>query len=120
MPDASNVPGSALIEVSDLSSPLTSNFANFYVRGFVGTAYEVLSGGIVVRGTATERALFRALGSDLGKSGIANSLANPVSRFGITMVCYWRLMTIGKTRPSRKKFHRSVWHLATKMTPRCY
>jgi len=36
------------------------------------------------------------------------------------MVCYWRLMTIGKTRPSRKKFHRSVWHLATKMTPRCY
>jgi hypothetical protein len=78
VPDASNVPGSALIEVSDLSSPLTSNFANFYVRGFVGTADEVLSGGIVVRGTATERALFRALGSDLGKSGIANSLANPV------------------------------------------
>ena len=78
VPDASNVPGSALIEVSDLSSPLTSNFANFYVRGFVGTADEVLSGGIVVRGTATERVLFRALGSDLGKSGIANSLANPV------------------------------------------
>ena len=62
----------------DGSSPLTSNFANFYVRGFVGTADEILSGGIVVRGTATEQVLFRALGSDLGKSGIANSLANPV------------------------------------------
>ncbi len=31
-----------------------------------------------MRGTATEQVLFRALGSDLGKSGIANSLANPV------------------------------------------
>jgi len=72
VPDASDVPGSALIEVSDLSSPLTSNFANFYVRGFVGTADEILSGGIVVRGTATEQVLFRALGPDFGETGIAN------------------------------------------------
>ena len=76
--DANNAAGSALIEVSDLSSPLTSNFANFYVRGFVGTGDDVLIGGITVRGTATEQVLFRALGSDLGKSGFANSLANPV------------------------------------------
>jgi len=76
--DANNAAGIALAEVYDLSSPLTSNFANFYARGFVGTGDEVLIGGITVRGTATEQVLFRALGSDLGNSGIANPLAHPV------------------------------------------
>jgi hypothetical protein len=75
--DANNAAGIALVEVYDLSSPLTTNFANFSVRGFVGTGDDILIGGITVRGTATEQVLFRALGSDLGKSGIANSLANP-------------------------------------------
>ena len=74
--DANNAAGIALAETYDLSSRLTSNFANFYVRGFVGTGDEVLIGGITVRGTATEQVLFRALGSDLGDSG--NPLANPV------------------------------------------
>ena len=76
--DANNAAGIALVEVYDLSSPLTTNFANFYVRGFVGTGDDVLIGGITVRGTATEQVLSRALGSDLGKSGIANSLTNPM------------------------------------------
>jgi len=76
--DANNAAGIALVEVYDLSTPLTSNFASFYVRGFVGTGDEILIGGIVVRGTATEQVLFRALGPDLGNSGIANPLADPV------------------------------------------
>jgi len=75
--DANNAAGIAPVEVYDLSSPLTTNFANFYVGGFVGTGDDVLIGGTTVRGTATEQVLFRTLGSDLGKSGIANSLANP-------------------------------------------
>ncbi len=72
------IAGISLAEVYDLSTPLTSNFTNFYARGFVGTGDEVLIGGIVVRGTATEQVLFRALGPDLANSGIANPLANPV------------------------------------------
>ena len=58
--------------------PLTSNFTNFYVRGFVGSRDEVLISAITVRGTATEQVAFRALGPDLGNSGIATPLANPV------------------------------------------
>jgi hypothetical protein len=76
--DANNAAGTALAEVYDLSTPLTSNFANFYARGFVGTGDEPLIGGIVVRGTATEQVLFRAIGPDLGNSGIANALPDPV------------------------------------------
>jgi hypothetical protein len=76
--DANNAAGMALVETYDLSTALTSNFANFYVRGFVGTGDEVLIGGIVVRGTAPEQVLFRAVGPDLGNSGTANPLADPV------------------------------------------
>ena len=76
--DTNGAAGISLAEVYDLSTPLTSNFTNFYARGFVGTGDEVLIGGIVVRGTATEQVLFRALGPDLANSGIANPLANPV------------------------------------------
>jgi hypothetical protein len=76
--DANKSAGIALVEAYDLSAPRTSSLANFYVRGFVGTGDEVLSGGIVVRGTAPEQVLFRALGPDLGNSGTANPLADPV------------------------------------------
>src|SRR6266567_864096 len=76
--DTNGAAGISLAEVYDLSTPLTANFTNFYARGFVGTGDEVLIGGIVVRGTATEQVLFRALGPDLANSGIANPLANPV------------------------------------------
>ena len=48
------------------------------MRGFVGTGDEVLIGGIVVRGTAPEQVLFRALGPDLGNSRTANPLVDPV------------------------------------------
>jgi hypothetical protein len=76
--DANNAAGIALAEVYDFSTPLTSNFTNCYARGFVGTGDEVLIGGIVVPGTATEQVLFRALGPDLGNSGIENPLPDPV------------------------------------------
>ncbi len=48
------------------------------MRGFVGTGDEVLIGGIVVRGTAPEQVLLRALGPDLGNSATANPLADSV------------------------------------------
>jgi hypothetical protein len=76
--DANNAAGMALVEAYDLSAPRTSRLANFYVRGFVGTGDEALIGGIVVRGTAPEQVLFRALGPDLGNSGTVNPLADPV------------------------------------------
>jgi len=59
--DANNAAGMALVEAYDPSTALTSNF-----------------GGIVVRGAAPEQVLFRAVGPDLGNSGTANPLADPV------------------------------------------
>jgi hypothetical protein len=52
--DANNAAGIALADVYDLSTPLTSNFASFWARGFVGNGDEALIGGFVVRGAARE------------------------------------------------------------------
>jgi hypothetical protein len=77
--NANTVAGVAQVEVYDLSTPLTSTLSNFYVRGLVGADDEVLSGGIVLSGTAAEQVLFCALGSDPDKSrGVANPVIDPV------------------------------------------
>jgi hypothetical protein len=76
--DARNAAGLALIELYDLSTPLTSNLASFYARGLVRTGDEVLIGGITAEGSAMEQILFRAIASDPGNSGNVNPLADPV------------------------------------------
>jgi hypothetical protein len=65
----------ALVEVSDLSSPLTSTFASFRARGFID-AGQVLVAGITVHGSALDQVLFRATRPELGESG--KGIANPV------------------------------------------
>ncbi|HEY2801636.1 MAG TPA: hypothetical protein VGI85_13660, partial [Chthoniobacterales bacterium] len=59
--------GVGLVEAYDLSTaPAPSRFANISSRGFVGTADDVLIGGIIVRGVAQQPIVFRAIGPDVG------------------------------------------------------
>jgi hypothetical protein len=69
--------GIGLAEMYDLSQPPTSTVANLSVRGFVGDGDNVLIGGIIVNGLATQEVLFRGVGPDLTSAGVANALADP-------------------------------------------
>ncbi len=73
-----NASGIALVEVYDLSTPPTSTLANVSSPGFVGAGNDILIGGIIVRGVASETVLFRAIGPELANFNIADPLANPV------------------------------------------
>jgi hypothetical protein len=74
---ANNTTGIGLAEMFDLSQPPTSTVANISVRSFVGAGDDVLIGGIIVAGLASQTVLFRAIGPDLTASGVANALADP-------------------------------------------
>jgi hypothetical protein len=74
---ANSTTGIGLAEIYDLSLPPTSTVANLSVRGFVGDGDNVLIGGIIVNGLATQEVLFRGVGPDLTSAGVANALADP-------------------------------------------
>lgn len=72
--------GVGLVEAFDLDQAVPSTFANISTRAFVGTASEVLIGGIIIGDGDDPHAtvLIRALGPSLTDRGVANALANPV------------------------------------------
>jgi hypothetical protein len=70
--------GIALVEVYDLNPDDGSILGNISTRGFVGTADDVMIGGVIVgAGTATSTVVVRALGPSLSQAGVANVLADP-------------------------------------------
>jgi len=70
--------GIALVEVYDLNPDDGSILGNISTRGLVGTADDVMIGGVIVGdGTATSTVMVRALGPSLSQAGIANVLPDP-------------------------------------------
>jgi hypothetical protein len=70
----SETTGVGLVEVYDLSESSNSRLANISSRGFVQTGENVMIGGLIVRGTAPQRVLIRAIGPSLP---VAGKLADP-------------------------------------------
>jgi uncharacterized delta-60 repeat protein len=69
--------GIGLFEVYDLDPAVDSKLANVATRGFVETGDNVMIGGAILRGAASERVLFRAIGPSLTNFGVPNALADP-------------------------------------------
>jgi hypothetical protein len=70
--------GVALVEVYDLNPDDGSILGNLSTRGLVGTADDVMIGGVIVGdGTATSTVMVRALGPSLSQAGVANVLSDP-------------------------------------------
>ena len=61
--------GVGVVEAYDLDLNADSEFANIATRGFVQTGDDVMIGGLIVVGTATQNVLVRALGPSLGITG---------------------------------------------------
>jgi len=61
--------GIALVEVYDLARGANSRLGNISTRGFVGTADNVLIGGVIVLGEAPVKVIIRALGPSLPLNG---------------------------------------------------
>lgn len=70
--------GVALVEIYDLNPDDGSILGNLSTRGFVGTADDVMIGGVIVGdGTATSTVMVRALGPSLSQAGVSNVLSDP-------------------------------------------
>jgi hypothetical protein len=72
-----NTTGVGLVEVYDLSPAANSLLANISTRGLVQTGDDVMIGGFNITGTRPKGIYLRAIGPDLSKYGIPNSLADP-------------------------------------------
>lgn len=72
-----NVTGIGLVEIYDLQQTQSSKLANISTRGLVGTAQNVMIGGLILLGPDPARILFRAIGPSLVAAGIASPLADP-------------------------------------------
>jgi len=72
-----NMTGVALVEVYDLSPEAKSILGNISTRGYVQTGDKVMIGGFNVIGTRPKGVYLRAIGPDLSKYGIPNTLADP-------------------------------------------
>jgi Trypsin-like peptidase domain len=72
-----NTTGIALVEVYDLDASNASILGNISTRSFVQTGDNVMIGGFIVRGTAPERVIVRAIGPELSQYGVPNPLADP-------------------------------------------
>ena len=67
-----------MVEVYDLNPDDGSILGNLSTRGFVGTADDVMIGGVIVGdGTATSTVMVRALGPSLSQAGVPNVLSDP-------------------------------------------
>jgi hypothetical protein len=70
--------GVALVEVYDLNPEDGSVLSNISTRGLVGTADDVMIGGVIVGdGTASSTVMVRGLGPSLTQAGVSNALADP-------------------------------------------
>jgi hypothetical protein len=72
--------GIATVEIYALGNAFGTarEFHNVSTRGNVGTGDNVLIGGIIVQGSATQRVIVRAIGPDLGGAGVAGALQDPI------------------------------------------
>lgn len=75
-----NTSGVALVEVYDLNQSVNSKLANLSTRAFVKTGDQVMIGGFMVGGSATDQTgiVVRAMGPSLSSFGIANALQDPM------------------------------------------
>ena len=71
--------GVGLVEVYDLGLGATSKLANISTRGFVDTGDNVMIGGFIVGGSATNqtRIVVRAIGPSLSGFGLTDALQDP-------------------------------------------
>lgn len=71
--------GVGLVEVYDLAQGSNSKLGNISTRGFVDTGDNVMIGGFIVGGDASDhtRIVVRAIGPSLSSFGLANALQDP-------------------------------------------
>jgi hypothetical protein len=69
--------GVALGEVYDLDTTAGAVLSNISTRGFVDTGNQVMIGGFIIQGSATQKVLVRVLGPTLTGFGVTGALANP-------------------------------------------
>ena len=70
--------GIGLVEIYDLQSTVAGELANLSVRGEVRTDDNVLIEGVILRGAAPKRVLFRAIGPTLTAKGVPGALQDPI------------------------------------------
>jgi plastocyanin len=70
--------GVALAEVYDLDTTTGAILSNISTRGFVDTGSQVMIGGFIIQGSATQKVLVRVLGPTLTGFGVTGALANPM------------------------------------------
>ena len=69
--------GVALAEVYDLDATAGAILSNISTRGFVETGSQVMIGGFIIQGSATQKVLVRVLGPTLTGFGVTGALADP-------------------------------------------
>ncbi len=72
-----NLTGVGLVEVYDLSPETSSILGDLSTRGYVQTGDNVMIGGFTIPGTKPKGVILRAIGPELSKYGIPNTLADP-------------------------------------------
>ena len=72
-----NMTGVALVEVYDLSPETSLTLGDLSTRGYVQTGDNVMIGGFIIQGTQPKGVILRAIGPELSKYGIPNTLADP-------------------------------------------
>jgi hypothetical protein len=72
-----NLTGVALVEVYDLSPETNSFLGDISTRSYVQTGANVMIGGFTIPGTKPKGVMLRAIGPDLSKYGIPNTLTDP-------------------------------------------
>ncbi len=68
--------GVGLVEVYELDRP-DIPLINISTRGKVLTGFDVMIGGFVIQGSASETVVIRAIGPSLANFGVSSALANP-------------------------------------------
>src|ERR1700682_6251265 len=69
--------GIGIVEAYDLDRTVNSKLANISSRGFLQTGNNVMSGGSIVGGTDSQKAIVRAIGPSLP---VPRKLADPTDR----------------------------------------
>lgn len=75
---ASGSSGIGLVELYDFDLNASANAVNISTRGLVQTGDNVMIGGFIIGGSATQRVLIRAIGPSLANSGVASPLQDPM------------------------------------------
>ncbi len=68
--------GVGLVEVYEIDRP-DIPLINISTRGKVQTGFDVMIGGFVIQGSASETVVIRAIGPSLANFGVSSALANP-------------------------------------------